>query len=147
MWKGFKDFALKGNILDLAVAFVLGVAFAAVVNSFVNDILMPPIGMLLGGVDFSSLFVTLTGASYPSLAAARAAGAPVIAYGAFLNTLIIFLIVAFALYLLVRAVNRLRNAEAPPKDCPYCYRKIPAEATRCPECTSELQPTPGVRAA
>lgn len=147
MWKGFKDFALKGNILDLAVAFVLGVAFAAVVNSFVNDILMPPIGMLLGGVDFSNLFVTLTGASYPSLAAARAAGAPVIAYGAFLNTLIIFLIVAFALYMLVRAVNRLRNVEAPPKDCPYCYRKIPAEATRCPECTSELQPTPGVKAA
>lgn len=147
MWKGFKNFALKGNILDLAVAFVLGVAFAAVVNSFVNDILMPPIGMLLGGVDFSNLFVTLTGASYPSLAAARAAGAPVIAYGAFLNTLIIFLIVASALYLLVRAVNRLRNVEAPPKDCPYCYRKIPAEATRCPECTSELQPTPGVRAA
>lgn len=138
MWKEFKSFISKGNIIDLAVAFVLGLAFGKIVSSFVNDILMPPIGLLLGKVDFSDLFVNLSGKSYPSLAAAKAAGAPTIAYGMFLNTIIEFLIVAFSLFLVLRVVNRFRNQETPPKQCPFCYSKIPAPATRCPECTSDL---------
>lgn len=147
MLRGFKDFIAKGNVLDLAVAFVLGLAFGRIITSFVNDVLMPPIGLLLGRVDFANLFINLSGRAYPSLAAARAAGAPVIAYGSFLNTIIDFLVVAFALYLIVRRVNRYRNLEAPPKACPYCFSKIPAQATRCPECTSDLGETPGRKAA
>lgn len=138
MWKEFKDFIAKGNVIDLAVAFVLGVAFARIVASFVNDVLMPPIGLLLGDVDFANLFVDLSGEGYTSLAAAQEAGAPVIAYGAFLNTIIEFLIIAFAVFLLVRTINRYRTLAAPPKECIYCHSKIPAEATRCPECTSQL---------
>lgn len=138
MWNDFKAFIARGNVIDLAVAFVLGLAFARIVTSFVNDVIMPPIGLLLGRVDFSDLFINLSGTPYPSLAAAKTAGAPVIAYGLFLNTIIEFLIIAFAVYLLIRQVNRFRRVEAPPKACPFCYSKIPAQATRCPECTSEL---------
>lgn len=141
MFKEFKNFITRGNVIDLAIAFVLGLAFAKVITSFVNDVLMPPIGMLLGRVDFSNLYVNLSGQAYPSLAAARAAGAPVIAYGLFLNSIIEFLIVALALFLVIRQVNRFRHVAAAPKDCPYCFSKIPAEATRCPECTSELTET------
>lgn len=147
MWRDFKSFVAKGNVIDLAAALVLGLAFGRIITSFVSDVLMPPIGLLLGKVDFSNLFVSLSGASYPSLAAAKAAGAPVIAYGSFLNTIVDFLIVALALFLVVRQVNRFRSAGAPPKDCPYCFSKIPAKATRCPECTSELTGTPGTKAA
>lgn len=138
MWRDFKIFIARGNIIDLAIAFVIGLAFAKVVTSLVNDILMPPIGLLLGKVDFSNLFINLSGVSYSSLAAARDAGAPVIAYGVFLNTIIEFLIIGFALFLIIRTVNRFRSVEAPPKDCPHCFSKIPAQATRCPACTSEL---------
>lgn len=150
MWRDFKNYIMRGNIIDLAIAFVMGLAFAKVISSFVSDVLMPPIGLMLGKVDFSSLFVSLSGRSYPSLAAAKAAGAPIIAYGSFLNTIVEFLIVAFSLYLIMRMVNRYRIVAAPPKDCPYCYSKIPAQATRCPECTSELAgsgSTEGKRAA
>jgi len=138
MWRDFKNFITQGNIIDLAVAFILGLAFGKIVTSFVNDVLMPPIGLLFGRVDFSNLFINLSGTPYPSLAAARAAGAPVIAYGAFLNAIIEFIIVALALYLIIRQVNRFRHVAAPPKECPYCHEKIPAAATRCPDCTSEL---------
>ncbi len=141
MWKQFKDFTFKGNVIDLAIAVILGVAIGAVVTSFVNDVLMPPIGLLLGKVDFANLFINLSGQSYPSLAAAKAAGAPVIAYGVFLNSLINLLIVAFVLFLIVLQVNKYRNLGAPPKDCPHCFTKIPAAATRCPNCTSELTDT------
>lgn len=141
MWKDFKSFIAKGNVIDLAVAFVLGLAFAKIVTSFVNDVIMPPIGLLLGKVDFSDLFVNLSGKAYPSLAAAKAAGAPVIAYGSFLNTIIEFIIIAFAVFMLVRLVNRFRTLDAAPKPCPFCYSKIPAQATRCPQCTSELANT------
>jgi large conductance mechanosensitive channel len=138
MWREFKDFITRGNVIDLAIAFILGLAFGRIITSFVNDVLMPPIGLLLGRADFSNLFINLSGKAYPTLAAARAAGAPVIAYGLFINTIIEFLIVAFALYLIIHQVNRFRTVEAPPKTCPYCFSKIPAAATRCPECTSEL---------
>lgn len=141
MLKEFRDFIMKGNVLDLAVAVIIGVAFGAIVTSFVKDILMPPIGLLLGGVDFSNLFIPLNGQSYPSLAAAQEAAAPTINYGVFLNTIINFLIVAFAIFLVVRAFNRMRPKAAAPvttKDCPYCATAIPLAAHRCPNCTSEL---------
>ena len=142
MLKEFKEFALKGSVLDLAVGFIIGAAFVAVVNSFVKDIIMPPIGMALGGVDFSSLFISLDGQTYPSLAAATAAGAPTINYGVFINTIINFLIVAFVLFLIIKQVNRMKKAPAPAepttKDCPHCFTAIPIKATRCPHCTSQL---------
>lgn len=138
MWKEFKDFIAKGNVIDLAVAFILGVAFARVVTSLVNDVLMPPLGLLLGRVDFANLFIDLSGQGYSSLAAARAAGAPVIAYGLFINTIIEYIIVALAIFLVIRSINKYRALETPPKTCPYCQSKIPAEATRCPQCTSPL---------
>lgn len=138
MWRDFRNFVTRGNVIDLAVAFILGLAFGRIVTSFVSDVLMPPIGLLLGRVDFANLFVNLSGRAYPSLAAAKAAGAPVIAYGLFVNTIIEFLIVAFALFLLIRQVNRFRELPATPKECPCCYSKIPEPATRCPECTSQL---------
>jgi large conductance mechanosensitive channel len=140
----FKDFLQRGNVIDLAVAVVLGVAFGNVVNSFVNDVLMPPIGLLLGGTDFSNLFVSLNGAAYPSLAAARAAGAPTIAYGAFLNTLIQFLIIALAVFLVVKAFNHFRKAQAAQVACPYCDSQISEKAVVCPHCTSALQGTPSI---
>jgi large conductance mechanosensitive channel len=142
MLKDFKAFIMKGNVLDLAVAVIIGVAFGAIVTSFVNDIVMPPIGMLLGRVDFKDLFISLNGQSYPTLAAAKAAAAPVIAYGQFLNTIINFLIIAFSIFLVVRAASRFQKpaaAAAPTtKDCVYCYTAIPILAKRCPHCTSQL---------
>lgn len=143
MLKEFKTFALRGSVIDLAVGVVIGAAFNKIVTSFVNDILMPPIGLLVGRIDFSSLYINLSGKAYPSLAAAREAGAPVIAYGAFLNNALDFLIVAFAIFLVVRQVNRLKPKapEAPvkTKECPYCASTIPIQATRCPHCTSALE--------
>jgi large conductance mechanosensitive channel len=144
MLKEFKEFAMRGNVLDLAVAVIIGAAFGLIVTSFVNDILMPPLGLLLGGMDFKDLFITLNNQSYPSLEAAKTAGAPVIAYGNFINTVINFLIVAFAIFLLVKQVNRFKKPAAVPeapstKECPYCFTSIVAKATRCPQCTSDLR--------
>jgi large conductance mechanosensitive channel len=142
MLKSFRDFVMKGNVLDLAVAVIMGAAFGKIVTSFTNDILMPPIGMLLGGVDFANLFLSLDGGAYPSLAAAQAAGAPTLNYGIFLNTIIDFIIVAFALFLLIRAVTRLQapkpTAAPTTRDCPFCATTISLAARRCPHCTSEL---------
>jgi large conductance mechanosensitive channel len=140
----FKQFLQRGNVVDLAVAVVLGVAFGNVVTSFVNNVLMPPIGMLLGGTDVSNLFVSLNGVAYPSLAAAQAAGAPTIAYGAFLNTLIQFLIIAFAVFLVVKAFNHFRKAQAAQVACPYCDSQISEKAVVCPSCTTPLKGTPSV---
>jgi large conductance mechanosensitive channel len=142
MLKEFKEFALKGSVLDLAVGIIIGAAFTAVVNSFVKDIIMPPIGMALGGVDFTNLFISLDGQTYASLAAATAAGAPTINYGVFINTIINFIIVAFVLFLVIKQVNRLKKAPAPAdpttKECPHCFTTISLKATRCPNCTSQL---------
>ncbi len=148
MLKEFKEFALRGSVVDMAVGFIMGAAFGKIVSSLVNDILMPPIGLLLGKEDFSSLYLNLSGQPYASLAAARKAGAAVIAYGSFVNSIISFLIVAFAVFLLVRQINRTKQrmqAPAPSaapatKDCPFCFSPIPAKATRCPQCTSALPP-------
>ncbi len=141
----FKEFAAKGNVIDLAVGFILGAAFGKIVTALVNDVIMPPIGMLTGGVNFTDLFVSLNGKAYASLAEAQAAGAPVIAYGSFINTIIEFLIVAMALFFLVKAINRLKSQKppAPPntKDCPYCKESIPKGAVRCPHCTSDIANT------
>src|SRR6266851_6138459 len=141
MLKEFKDFVMRGNVLDLAIAVIIGGAFGAIVTSMVNDVLMPPIGLALGHVDFRDLFVSLNGQSYASLAAAKAAGAPVIAYGQFINTVINFLIVAWVVFLIVKAVTRFRPpAPAAPstKECPYCGSTIPVKAVRCAHCTSAL---------
>ncbi len=141
MLKNFREFVMRGNVLDLAVAVIIGAAFGAIVTSMVNDIVMPAIGMVLGHVDFKDLFISLNGQSYPTLAAAKAAAAPVIAYGQFLNTVINFLIVAFAIFLAVRQAAKLQRkpAAAPTtKNCPFCCTPIPIAATRCPHCTSQL---------
>ena len=149
MFKEFKEFAMRGNVLDMAIGIIIGAAFGKIVSSFVSDLLMPPIGLLLGNVDFASVFVNLSGQSYPSLAAAKAAGAPTINYGVFLNTVLDFLIVGFVIFLLVRQVNRMRRQpEAAPaapttKACAYCLSTIPLKATRCPHCTSELRVATG----
>ena len=144
MIKEFKEFAMRGNVLDMAVGIIIGAAFGQIVTSFVQDVLMPPIGRLLGHVDFSNLFVNLSGTHYLTIAAAKAAGAATLNYGLFLNTIINFLIVAFAVFLLVRQVNRLAPKPAPApaatRDCPYCLSAIPLKATRCAHCTSELLP-------
>jgi len=136
--KEFRDFAARGNVVDLAVGVIIGAAFGKIVASLVADVVMPPIGMLLGGVDFSNLFIALNRADYPSLAAAKAAGAPTINYGLFLNQVFEFLVVAFVIFLLVRQINRFKEpvVETPMRDCPFCLSKIPAKATRCPQCTS-----------
>jgi large conductance mechanosensitive channel len=140
MLKEFKEFAVKGNVIDMAVGIIIGVAFGKIVSSFVNDVLMPPIGLVLGKVDFSSLFVNLSGKPYETLSSAKAAGAATINYGLFLNTVIDFIILAFAIFLMVRQVNRLkRQPEASTRACPYCLSKIPLKATRCSQCTSELK--------
>jgi large conductance mechanosensitive channel len=140
MIKEFRDFVMRGNVMDLAVAVIIGAAFGAIVTSLVNDILMPPIGLLAGRVDFKDLFVALNGQSYPSLAAAKAAAAPVIAYGQFLNTVINFLIIAFAIFLVIKQVNRFKRPVAvTTKECTYCAMAIPLSAKRCPHCTSELR--------
>jgi large conductance mechanosensitive channel len=142
MLKEFKEFAMKGNVLDLAVGIIIGAAFGKIVSSFVADVLMPPIGLLLGGVDFSNLFVNLSSGAYATIEAAKAAGAPTLNYGLFLQAVIDFLLVAFAVFLLVRWVNRFR-APAPvaTKDCPLCTTAIPIKARRCPACTADLQST------
>lgn len=142
MFNEFKKFAMRGNVLDMAVGVILGAAFGKIVTSFVNDILMPPIGLLLGRVDFSNLFLNLSGKPVQSLAEAKAAGAATLNYGVFLNTVLDFAIVAFAVFLLVRQINRLvAKPEAAPdkKDCPYCASSISLKAVRCPHCTSELR--------
>ena len=143
MFKEFKEFALKGNVLDMAVGIIIGAAFGTVVKSLVDDVIMPPIGLLLGKVDFANLFINLSGKPFDSLAEAKKAGAAVIAYGAFLNNILSFLIVALAVFLLVKTVNRFRRqakaAEPETKECPYCLSSIPIKATRCPNCTSELE--------
>ena len=143
MLKEFKEFALKGNMIDLAIAVILGGAFGKIITSLVNDIIMPLIGQLLGKVNFSDLFISLNGTKYASLADAQAAGAATFNYGMFINTIIDFLIVAFIIFLIVRQINRMKKAPAPAapttKECPYCYTQIPIPATRCPNCTSELK--------
>lgn len=146
MLKEFKTFVLRGNVLDLAVAVLLGASFGKTVSSLVNDIIMPPLGLLLGRVDFSSLFVSLSGVPYASLAKAQEAGAATLNYGLFIKALVDLLIVALVMFLLIRLVNRaqqLRATETPPspstKDCPFCLSSIPLKASRCPHCTSELK--------
>jgi large conductance mechanosensitive channel len=143
MLKEFKEFAMRGNVMDMAVGIIIGAAFGKIISSAVNDILMPPIGLLLGNVDFSNLFVSLSGQHFESLAKAKEAGAATINYGLFLNTILDFVIVAFVIFLLIRQMNRLKK-EAPPalpntKDCPYCMSSIPIKATRCLYCTSEVK--------
>ena len=143
MVEEFKKFIMRGNVLDMAVGIIIGAAFGKIVTSFVNDVLMPPIGLILGQVDFSNLFINLSGTPAATLAEAKAAGLPVIAYGSFLNAVIDFLIVAFAIFMLIKQVNRIlpKKEEEPAKEqrlCPYCKTEIPDEATKCPHCTSEL---------
>jgi len=148
MLKEFKEFAMRGNVVDMAVGIIIGAAFGTIVNSLVSDVIMPPIGLLLGNVDFSNLFIVLKEGSaagpFASLAEAQKAGAVTLNYGAFINTIISFLIVAFAVFLLIRGINRLRKREeAPPaepttKECPHCLSTIPIKASRCAFCTSEL---------
>ena len=152
MLKEFKEFAMRGNVVDMAVGIIIGAAFGTIVKSLVADIIMPPIGLLLGNVDFSNLFIVLkqgaTAGPFATIAEAQKAGAVTINYGVFANTVISFLIVAFAVFLLIRALNKLqREEEAPPeepttKDCPHCLSTIPIKATRCGHCTSELSAEP-----
>ena len=144
MWKEFRLFILRGNVLELAVAVILGAAFGRVITSLVEDLVLPPIGLALGGVDFANLFIDLSGRGYATLAEAHAAGAPTLRYGVFLNTVVNFLIVAFCIFLLVRQINRM-FPPAPPaalitRDCPFCLSPVPLKARRCAHCTSELTP-------
>lgn len=145
MLQEFKEFVMRGNVLDMAIGIIIGAAFGKIITSFVNDILMPPIGLLLGRVDFANLFISLSGQPYATLEEAKAAGAATINYGLFINTVLDFIIVAFVVFLIVRQVNRLRREpEAPPaepttKECPHCLSAIPIKATRCPHCTSQLE--------
>ena len=146
MLSEFKTFLMRGNVVDLAVAVVIGAAFGAIVTSFVNDLLMPPIGVLLGGVNFADLFLSLSGRSYASLAAAKAAGAPTLNYGVFINAVLNFVIIAFAVFVLVKQVNRFQGPPPPPaapttRECPQCAMAIPLKARRCPHCTSEVAPS------
>lgn len=144
MLKEFREFAMRGNVIDMAVGIIIGAAFGKIVSSLVEDVLMPPLGLILGKVDFSNLYIRLTTQTYPSFEAAKAAGAPMIRIGLFLNAVINFLIVAVALFLLIRVINRLRAkpeepAEAPTtRECPYCLSTVPLVASRCAYCTSEL---------
>lgn len=144
MFKEFREFAARGNVIDLAVGVIIGAAFGKIVTSVVDDLIMPPIGMVLGRVDFKELFLSLNGVTYQSLEAAKTAGAPVIAYGNFTNTVIQFLIVAFVIFMMVRQINRLKTpAPTPPqdeaRDCPFCLSRIPRKATRCAHCTATVQ--------
>jgi len=142
MLKEFKEFAMKGNVLDMAIGVIIGGAFGKIVTSLVSDVLMPPLGLVLGKVDFSSLFLNLSGTPQPSLAAAKAAGAPTVNYGVFLQTVLDFIIIAFVIFMLVRQVNRLKSPAAPAapttKDCPLCLSTIPIRATKCAHCTSAV---------
>ena len=152
MFKEFREFAMRGNVVDMAVGIIIGVAFGAIVQSLVKDVIMPPIGLLLGNIDFSNLFLVIrhgaTPGPYASLAQAQAAGVISINYGVFLNTVINFLIVAFAVFILIRQMNKLKKQEPAPvaapttKECTYCYSVIPIKAVRCPNCTSDLRTAP-----
>lgn len=149
MFKEFKEFAMRGNVVDMAVGIVIGAAFGTIINSFVSDMIMPPIGLILSNVDFSGMFILLkegkVAGPYDTIAAAKAAGAVTLNYGVFINTIISFLIIAFSVFIVIRNVNRLkRKEEAPPavpttKECPFCISVIPIKAVRCPQCTSELK--------
>ena len=143
MLKEFKEFIMRGNVVDLAVAVIIGGAFGKIITSFVEDMLMPPIGLALGNVDFSNLFLNLSGKDYPSVAVAKAAGAATLNYGMFFNHIINFLIIAFAIFLLIKQINRMQKpapAAAPTtKDCPHCLSAVPLKATKCAHCTSELK--------
>jgi large conductance mechanosensitive channel len=143
MLREFKEFAMRGSVMDLAIGLILGVAFGRIVTSFVNDILMPPIGLLAGRVNFENLFITLAGGEFNTLAEAKAAGAPTINYGLFLNAVLDFILVAFAVFLLVRWINRMRRqpetVSSTTKGCPYCLSTIPLAASRCPQCTSAIE--------
>lgn len=150
MFKEFKEFAMRGNVLDMAVGIIIGGAFGTIVSSMVNDVLMPPVGMALGNVDFTNLFVVLkdgskAAAPYAALADAKAAGAVTLNYGLFINSVVSFVIVAFCVFLLVRTMNRLKREEAAPpaepttRDCPFCFSAVAIRATRCPHCTSEIK--------
>ncbi len=142
MWKEFKEFAMKGSVMDMAVGIIIGAAFGKIITSFVNDVLMPPIGLLLGKVDFSKLFISLSSQSFTTLEEAKKAGVVTINYGLFINTVIDFLIVAFVIFMMIRQINRLKKEPAPAapttKECTYCFSTIPIKATRCPDCTSQL---------
>lgn len=148
MWKDFKEFAMKGNVMDMAIGVVVGGAFGKIVTSLVNDIIMPLVGLLVGKIDFSNLYINLSGKEYPSLQAAKAAGAATINYGMFLNNLINFLIIAFSIFFVIRQLGKIRSltskneeevVEETEKECPFCFSKINIEATRCPHCTSILK--------
>ena len=148
MWKEFKEFAMKGNVIDIAIGVIIVGAFGNIVSSLVNDIIMPVVGSLVGKVDFSNLYINLSGQQFNSLQEAQAAGAATINYGLFLNNLINFLIIAFSIFIVIKQINKLKNftmkkeevkVEATEKDCPYCYTKIDIKATRCPHCTSVLE--------
>jgi large conductance mechanosensitive channel len=145
MFKEFKEFVMRGNVMDMAIGIIIGAAFGKIVTSLVNDVIMPPIGLLLGKMDFNNLFINLSGKKYSSLAAAKAAGAATISYGAFITTVVDFIIVAFVVFLLVKTINRIKRIKETPapapitKECPYCFSNIAVKAVRCPQCTSELQ--------
>ena len=147
MIKEFKEFAMRGSLLDMAIGIIIGGAFGKIVTSFVNDIIMPPIGKLLGGTDFASLYINLSGQTFASLEEAQAAGAPTVNYGLFINSLLDFLIIALVIFFIIRGFNRLRKKEEEPpaepttKSCPYCITEIPLNAKRCPACTSQLEGT------
>lgn len=138
----FKKFALRGNVMDMAVGVIIGGAFGKIVSSLVNDIVMPPLGMLLGKMDFSNLFISLNGNEYQTLEAAKKAGAPILAYGSFINTMLDFLILAFVIFIMVHEINKLKPEPEPqpePRHCPYCKSEIADDAIRCPHCTSHLE--------
>ena len=138
----FKKFAMRGNVIDMAVGVIIGGAFGKIVGSLVNDIIMPPIGMAMGKIDFKNLFISLNGKEYATLEAAKKAGAPVLAYGSFINTVMDFLILAFVIFMMVKQINKLTPPPAPepePRKCPYCKSEIADDATRCPHCTSQLE--------
>jgi len=144
MIKEFREFIMRGNVVDLAIAVVIGGAFGKIITSFVEDVLMPPIGLALGKVDFSNLFINLSGKDFPSVAAAKAAGAATLNYGIFFNQVINFLIFAFAIFILIKQINRMQRPPAAPaapimKDCPYCLSVVPLKATKCAHCTSDLK--------
>jgi large conductance mechanosensitive channel len=143
MLKEFREFVMRGNVVDMAVGIIIGAAFGKIVTSFVSDILMPPIGRIMGKVDFSNLFIDLSGTGFATLAEAKKAGAATINYGLFFNTILDFVIVAFAIFMLIRQINRMKREPAPAapdtKECPFCLSMVPLKAVRCPHCTSELQ--------
>jgi len=144
MLKEFKEFITRGNVIDLAVGVIIGGAFGKIISSLVSDIIMPPIGMLLNGVNFTNLYLSLDGKTYAALADAQAAGAPTLNYGLFINNIIDFIIIAFVIFMMIRAINKVKKQPVPAaveptgKDCPYCFTSIPILASRCPHCTSQL---------